>query len=630
MVELVAIHPVGEIPGSTPAADAGGLSIPQRLAQVAARHPELIAICDRQQTLTHGELNAAVAGVAAAIRRVLQGAPQTGAQQAVGILFDVRAAGLIALLGVLQAGHFYASLDGSFPEEMLQRILESAEVSLILTDGAHAGRARELAGGRVAVLDLDNLDDAPGPDLPKEQVSADHLAALFYTSGSTGEPKGVVHTHRSLLGDVLFRSERLGLGPDDRVACLNPFGVSASIWKTVGTLLAGGCACFYDLRWDGLNGLAGWLHSQRITVMSTLAAIRHLLTECPDERFPAVRIVQAAGDSIYPRDVLASRRSFPYAAFSTGLVLSETGAVTHWLLQPEEAYTATAVPLGHATGEKQVLILSEDGQQLGSGEAGEIAVRSRNLAPGYWRNPDLTRQRFLPDPDGGDRRIYLTGDLGRMADDGCLYHLGRKDFQVKIRNQRVQLPAVEAALLNMANIQDAVVVAQPDDDGELRLVAYLVSRAPAPSVSQLHRTLAAALPEYMVPKSFVFMDQLPRTRTDKVDRKRLPLPPPVRPELDTPYVAPRTPMEETLAAIWAESLGLDRVGIHDDFLELGGHSIAAGRIIARAELAVGRSLPLPHLFAARTVAQMALAIMHQHLSELAPEDAQAVLAELEQ
>jgi amino acid adenylation domain-containing protein len=613
--------------GGAPGPDAADQPIPHLLAQSIARHALRIAIRDPQRALTYAELGGAVDRVAAAVRRALPG-PLPAAPQAVGILFDVRAAGLIALLGVLQAGHFFTSLDSALPEEMLQRILEDARVSLILTDTAHLDRAHALAGDRRAVIDVDALDALPATDCLPAQVTADHLAALFYTSGSTGAPKGVVHTHRSLLGDILFRVERLALNPADRVACFNPFSVSASLWKTLGTLLAGGCACLYDLRWDGLSGVAGWMHSQRITVLSTLSAIRHLLTYHPDEQFPAVRLVQAAGDTIYPRDIQASRRSFSHATFSTGLALSETGAVTSWLLRPDQAFTEVQVPLGYATGEKQVLILAEDGQRLGPGEAGEIAIQSRRLAPGYWRNPELTRQRFLPDPAGGGR-IYLTGDLGTLADDGCLYHLGRKDFQVKIRNQRVQLPAVEAALQGIADVQEAVVVAHPSADGEPRLVAYLVTHTPAPTVSQLHRNLSAVLPEYMVPKAFVFLDCLPRTRTDKVDRRRLPLPSPVRPELDTPYVAPRTPLERTLAALWADVLGLDRVGVHDDFLELGGHSLAAGRIIARAEAALSQPLPLQHLFAARSVAQMALAITHRHLSALDSAAVEAALAGLE-
>jgi acyl carrier protein len=260
---------------------------------------------------------------------------------------------------------------------------------------------------------------------------------------------------------------------------------------------------------------------------------------------------------------------------------------------------------------------------------GEIAVRSRYLSPGYWRQPDLTQATFRPDPTGGPERLYLTGDLGRRLPDGCLVHLGRKDFQVKIRGFRVEVAEVEGALLSLPTIKEAVVVAREERPGEQRLVAYLVpTQRPAPTVSVLRRALAATLPDYMVPSAFVVVDTLPRTPAGKVDRRGLPAPERLRPSLHVPFASARTPLEERLAGIWAEVLGVDRVGIHDHFLDLGGQSLLATSLVSRVLTTFQVDLPLRTLFESPTVAEMALAIGQALADRLDPADLEHLQAML--
>jgi hypothetical protein len=279
------------------------------------------------------------------------------------------------------------------------------------------------------------------------------------------------------------------------------------------------------------------------------------------------------------------------------------------------------MPAGYAVRDVEVLLLDEEAQPVEPGQVGEIAVRSRCLASGYWHRPEATREKFLPDPNpqtedpSGHKRIYLTGDLGRMAPDGRLTVLGRKDFQAKIRGYRVEIAEIEAALADIEQVQEAVVDLRDRPNGEAQLVGYLVPARPSgapqppPTVSSLRRQLGERLPDYMIPSLFVVLDALPLTANDKVDRRALPSPGTHRPNLEQAFVAPRTAVEEALAEIWAEVLGLKPVGIHDNFFELGGHSLMATQVVSRASTVFRSKLALRNLFESPTIAGLAQAIV---------------------
>jgi hypothetical protein len=254
--------------------------------------------------------------------------------------------------------------------------------------------------------------------------------------------------------------------------------------------------------------------------------------------------------------------------------------------------------------------VDDGGNRVGSGRVGEIAIRSRYLALGYWRDPGLTDAAFSPDPAGGGERIYRTGDIGRVLPDGCLLHLGRKDSQVKIRGYRIEVAEIELALLDVDGAREVVVVAQDDGAGGQRLVAYVVpSGQPAITPGTLRRALVASLPDYMLPATFVLLEALPRTPNGKVDRSALPNPDRTRSELEDPFVAPRSPVEEVLAGIWAAVLELEQVGIHDEFLALGGNSLLASQVVARLCDAFRMEAPLQALLTAPTVADQARALV---------------------
>jgi len=308
----------------------------------------------------------------------------------------------------------------------------------------------------------------------------------------------------------------------------------------------------------------------------------------------------------------------------------EAGPIRLNVIGKETKITGEIVPVGYEIPDKKVLLLDDNGQEVGFAQVGEIAVKSRYLSLGYWRRPDLTETKFLPDPSGGDERIYLTGDLGRMSPDGCLEHLGRKDFQVKIRGLRIEVAEVEEALRSMGAIQEAVVVAREDESGDKHLVSYIVpAKNAAPSISEVRNFLDQRLPRHMVPSRFVMLDALPLTPNGKVNLSALPDPGKARPDLDTPFVAPMTPVEKTLSQIWAEVLSLEQLGIHDNFFDLGGHSLAATRVVSEVIKTFQLELPVQALFQAPTVAQMAAVITEHRGKRLGNEELVRILTELE-
>ena len=263
------------------------------------------------------------------------------------------------------------------------------------------------------------------------------------------------------------------------------------------------------------------------------------------------------------------------------------------------------MPVGYPVEGIELLLIDENGKEVGDDQIGEIVVRSRYLALGYWRRPDLTEAKFFPDPEGGDKRIYRTGDLGRRRSDGRFEHLGRSDSRVKIRGFFVETVEVESVLVRHPAVREAVVLARQDGSGDKKLVAYIVPQARTPTVGELRIYLKETLPDYMIPSAYVLLDTMPLTTTGKIDRQALPDFDKARLPLDLPYVRPGTRLEKELAKIWSEVLSIDPVGLHDNFFDLGGHSLPAMRIISQIDDTFGVQVSMRDLLDAPTVAELA-------------------------
>lgn len=357
-------------------------------------------------------------------------------------------------------------------------------------------------------------------------------------------------------------------------------------------LLSGSAIFPVDLRQVGLAAIAEWLQREKITIFHAGATVfRHFARQLTgEEQFPDLRLIRLASGQVFDKELELFQRYFPNALLLHVLSSTETNTFRIHFFNKDSRVPGGALPVGYAVEDMEVSILDDSGNPLGVNEIGEIAVSSDYISPGYWNNTALTDSAFVATPDAKGQRVFPTGDLGRLRADGCLEYLGRKDFRLKIRGHRIQAEEVELALLRIPGIGQAAVTAQEDDNGDDRLVAYVTPANQAiPAVNQMREELIKWLPEYMIPGRFMVLDSLPLNANGKVNRQELPRPDLQRPKLGTRFSAPTTPMESVLAKIWSEALGINCIGIHDSFFELGGDSLIAGKVVS----AIGRIFPWP-------------------------------------
>jgi amino acid adenylation domain-containing protein len=577
-------------------------SIPERFEKIARQFPDRTAVESRRHRLTYRDLNQAANRTAHAVLSTCR-----DNNRSIALLMEHDTPVIGAILGALKAGKFYVPLDPSLPSARSKFIVDDAQAEVIITNEKHLSLAQSLVTSTSHLINIDNTEKFPDTD-PPASVRPDDLSWVIYTSGSTGKPKGVMQTHRNVLHFMMTYTNALHICAQDRLTLLYSFSVNGGAHDIFAALFNGAALCPYDLRTDGFADLAQWLIDGKITIYHSVPTVFRQFAESLTgrENFSDMRIVRLGGEPIYRRDVNFFKKHFPDDCILVNrLGSSETGSLRMFFLDKKTELQSNLVPVGYAVADNEVRLVDDSGAQV-SGDEGEIAVRTRYVSPGYWQRSDLTAKSFFADPADEKEKIYHTGDLGRMLPDGCLLHLGRKDFFVKIRGYRVELEEIEMTLLEFPGIQDAVVTALNNNSGDERLVAYMVAKAVTrPNVSELRQFLTDKLPDYMVPTTFIFLDALPLTDTLKVDRKALPEPKRLRPEIAASYAPPRNSVEETLTKIWAEVLDLDQVGIDDNFLDLGGHSLAATRVIARVLNTFSLQVPISALFDSPTVAAMA-------------------------
>ena len=579
-------------------------SIPQRFEQQVRRYPDRLAVKTKSHQLSYAALNK----VANRVARALLAQRGEGAES-IALLLEHDASMIAAILGVLKAGKVYVPLDPSFPYARNAYILEDSQAGLIITNNENRSLAESLSENRHSLINIDEIGATLSDENVNLSISADNLANIIYTSGSTGQPKGVVQNHRNLLQVAMRYTNGLRISAEDRLTLLQSYSVAGSVSNMLGALLNGASLFPYNVKEEGLIELADLLIEEEITVYHSVPTVfrQFANTLTGKEEFPELRLVRLGGEPVYAEDVQLYKKYFPSdSIFVNSYGASEAASVLRYCVDKDTEISDAVVPVGYPLGDVEILLLDDDGEAVGSDHVGEIAIKSRYTSPGYWRRPDLTRAAFITDPQDEGERIYRTGDLGYMQPDGCLVVTGRNDFRVKIRGFRIEVAEIELALRGLTKVKEAAVVAHEDQRGEKQLVAYVVPEPEqAPTISELRDFLKDKLPDYMVPSAFVVLDKLPLTPNGKLDRLALPAPSLARPELDTNFVAPRTPVEEQLVEIWEEVLGLERVGVHDDFFELGGHSLLATQVVSRVRGALRAELPLRYLFEEPTVAGLA-------------------------
>jgi amino acid adenylation domain-containing protein len=602
-------------------------SIPQRFDEIARRYPDRLAVKMGDRKLSFDELNRAANRVAHGI------IGQSGiSNSTILLLFPQGVDVITAILAALKAGKCFVLADMSWPPERLAAILEDSQASLIVADRDRVHIASKSVGESIPWLDIRQLDDSFPTNNVGLDLSPELLGYIVYTSGSTGKPKGVFQNHRNILHGVMRRINGFRIAPDDRLTLLSSGGHQA-IMNIFSAVLSGAAIFPFDAKVHSPVQLADWLRREGITIYHSSASLFHQLATMltGDEDLSSIRLVRSASEATSNTDVELFQRHFSEdCIFSNGMGSTETGTSTLYFMGKHTAIVSERVPVGFPLNDMKILVVDDNGQEVKRECLGEIAIKSRYLALGYWRQPELSEAKFKRDPRDPAQRLYFTGDLGLMRPDGCLIHMGRMDFRVKIRGYGVELNEIERILLSHPAILHAVVVARENESGETGLIAYYTSRqAGRLTVSELRKFINEKLPDYMTPSAFVRLDALPLTPNGKVDRRALPDPGSPRPDLNTRYTPPATTTERQLASIWSKVLSVDQVGIHDNFFDLGGHSLAAFRMIARVIQSFQLGLPVKALFDAPTVAEMAAIITQTQTKQASHTEMAQMLREVE-
>ena len=594
--------------------DALERSLAARFTAMAARYGHQVAVRTRQAAVTYAELDARANRVAnALLERRGDGA------EPVALLLAKGADQIAALLGVLKAGKIATPLDPATPVERLRGVLERCQVDVVLVDADRDPIARGASRPGGLVLDGAALAAEGSAIDPAVTIASAAPAYILHTSGSTGRPKGVLRTQRTALHGTARGTNLAHLAATDRVTWLAALHTGQGMNTMLLALLNGAALYPWDVRRQGLHELAGWMAEERVTIHRSSASVfRYFVDGLRGEDLGALRLLYLGSEPVYARDVERFRARFPgRCLLVNGLSCTETSTIAMHVMDVETAVPDRLVPVGMPPEGIELLLVDAAGEPVPEGEPGEIAVRSHFLAEGYWREPELTRAAFTPDPSGSGARIYRMGDLGRFLPDGSLVHLGRRDRQVKVRGHRVELEEIEATLREHPGLKSVAVVAHPDARGDTALTGYVV--APAPDGALLRRFLADRLPGHMVPSVIVEVPEMPMTGAGKIDRLAL-LANSGRPAPRRASTAPRPVFVERVAAIWAAVLGLDAVGVDEDFLELGGNSLLATRVVSRVLEDLDVDLSVAALLAAPTVAEMALVITTQLASRLSPDN----------
>ncbi|HEU4562037.1 MAG TPA: amino acid adenylation domain-containing protein, partial [Longimicrobium sp.] len=576
----------------------------------AARTPGAVAVRFEEESLTYAELNEHANRLAHHLVR-----RGVGPEVRVGLCLERSLEMVVAILAVLKAGGAYVPLDPGYPAERLAFILADSATSVLLTREALRGVLPALEG--VEVVSLDGAAEeiaAESAQNPQSGAGPDSLAYVIYTSGSTGHPKGALIEHRNVAR--LFAATEAGFGfrESDVWTLFHSYAFDFSVWEIWGALLYGGRLVVVP--WSVSRDPAAFrqlLARERVTVLSQTPSAFRALAEVDEgeaEPLQALRTVVFGGEALQYESLRGWLDRYgpkrPRLVNMYGITETTVHVTWHTVTGRELKDAGAGSVMGRAIPDLHAYVLDPAGNPSPVGVSGELYVGGAGLARGYLGRPGLTAQRFVPDPFSGEAgaRLYRSGDLARWKGDGTLEYLGRIDQQVKIRGFRIELGEIESVLLAQPGVASAAVIVR-GEESDAELVAYLVVAGGMPSSAELRDALKRHLPEYMVPAAFVAIDRIPLTANGKLDRRALPAPKAAAVGAEDGYVAPRTPVEEVLAAIWCEVLRRDRVGAGDDFFAVGGHSLRATQVVSRVREVFDVELPLRAIFEAPTLAELA-------------------------
>jgi aspartate racemase len=567
----------------------------------AQRTPSAVALVFQDAQLTYDALNRRANRLARRLRKL-----GVDHDVPVGVWMERSPEMVIALLAVLKAGGAYVALDPSYPAERLALMIGDTQMPVILTQD-HQASAGTLAAQTAQLLCVngDSFADEDDTNLSNE-VRAEDLAYVMYTSGSTGTPKGVAVPHRAVVR-LVRETGYASFSPNETFLQLAPISFDASTFEIWGPLLNGGKLVLMPPAPPTLEEIGRAISEHGITTLWLTAGLFNAMV---DERLRDLRPLRqllAGGDVLSVLHVGKALRELKNTRLVNGYGPTESTTFACCYTIPPDAPIASTIPIGTPIANTSVHILDANLEAVAVGVSGELFIGGDGLARGYWRRDELTAEKFIADPFSAEpgARLYRTGDLARWRRDGVIEFLGRTDNQIKLRGYRIEPGEIETALKRQPEVLDSAVMVREDTPGEKRLVAYVVrkqSASPEFDQSAVIAALKKSLPDYLVPSAIVALPALPRTPNGKVDRNALPVPRSEKPagELETP----RTPLEEKIAVIWRDVLGVEQVGMTDNFFDLGGHSLSGLRLVNQLREALGEHLALAIVFEAPTVARM--------------------------
>ncbi len=573
-------------------------SIPHLFARQVAACADDPAVVVLQETWSYQRLDEVSGQIAAMLSKQSGGPPGP-----VALLLPQDVLMIAAILGALKAGVIYVALDMEHPRERLRALLLDSGARMILTDPVRRQRADELAGDGLAVLTFDESWPS-GDSMLLPHLNGQSLACVSYTSGSTGQPKGIVLDHGGLIRRACCFHHNANPTSEDRVGLITHAGLGAAIPPLFGSLLCGATLLPFSPGSAGIGQMADWLRRERITIIQSVPTVLRKLTEVLEKQSPltSLRWVRMAGELLLPADLERFFQHFgPQCRFELAYATTETGTITQMELKRDTSFVHP-LPVGFAATDTQVLILDQNGKEAARGEMGQIVVRGAYLNRGYWQPGGTARE--------AEMITHATGDLGRIRSDGALEWHGRNDDQVKICGQRVELGEVEAALRKLENVRDAAATVWEPQAGERKLVAYVTAKEPRYANPRIwRRQLRTILPAGLLPQALVVLDELPMGQGGKLDRAALP--PPISARTGREILPGRDQLEKRLIGIWESVLGWTPIGRNDDVLARGGDSLQAAAIVSRVQEEFGRLPPLTLFLQAGTVAEQAKALSEQ-------------------
>ncbi|WP_338247660.1 amino acid adenylation domain-containing protein [Dictyobacter halimunensis] len=585
------------------------VSIAQLFHEQVRTRPHAIAVKWQDVELTYAELNAHANQVAHALR-----AHGVRDEDLVGVYTERTPALIVGMLGILKAGAAYLPLDPTYPQERLALLIDDARTKLVLSSSDLAGRLDFSARLETAPTVL-TLRECLVPDYSSENpgiaVAAHQLAYVVYTSGSTGKPKGVAVPQRGVVR-LVKNTTYLPFSVQETFLQLSATSFDASTLEIWGSLLNGARLVLPPVAKPSLAELAQIVRSERVSVLWLTAGLFHQMVDEHVEELAQVKYILAGGDVLSVPHVQRLLRHAPDSVVINGYGPTENTTFTTCYPMQQGDEPGDTVPIGYPIANTRIYVLDEHLRPAPTGVIGELYTGGDGLARGYLHHPELTAERFIPDPFAQEAggRLYRTGDLVRYREDGRLEFVGRRDFQVKIRGFRIEPGEVEAVLAQHPAVGDHIVVTQTRERDKV-LVAYVVPRQDASVTSaELKAFLRETLPEYMLPSHIIFLERLPLTANGKVDRRALPAIETEQASAITTEAAPRNPLQELLLEIWQQILGRQQIGIHDNFFEVGGHSLLATRLASRIRKLLNIDIALRVLFEAPTIA-----LLSQHLQE---------------